>query len=391
MDSRNGNPRKDEKCDKRAYVNRLLDFSHIGTIGLDLDHTLAVYNDQAVNEAAYTETARGLAAAKGYPAEITDGTYDNSRIIRGICADASTGWMLKLDRDNRIVRASDGRGQLDTGFIRSVYPDGVVSPDGPGFDTLDSPFDLPVGALFPRVVLSVSRPDSIPADFSRVLHDVRETLDHTHTRGTLKSRILKAPHRFLHAGKAAADPLLRLRKAGFKTFLLTNSGYEYAVGVLDHLLPADSGASWRYLFDAVIVDAGKPDFFARTGGGDAVPCETGAPDDPAPIHSARSADWLERHLGTRGSSILYIGDNPSDDCAAAASYGWSTALVVPEIRHEHFSPDDVSPARSPAGAGWGSVFHENGRRTRFGRFLAETPDLYAASYAPIADLCVKRA
>jgi 5'-nucleotidase len=357
-------------------------------VGLDLDHTLAVYDDQAVNEAAFAETAIQLAATKGYPESVFGESYDNSGFIRGICADASTGLLLKLDRDNRIVRAANGRAPLDTGAIRSIYPDGMISPDPPRFDTLDSPFDLPVGKLFPRAVQYLLRGGSDPADFSRVLRDVRETLDHTHTRGTLKSRILESPRRFLTGNATAAKSLLRLKKAGVKTFLLTNSDYEYAVGVLDHLLPDGSGPSWRRLFDVVIVDAGKPDFFARTGeGGRKMPFDA---ETSARTHRTKNAVWLERFLGARGRAVLYIGDNPSDDCAAAALRGWSTALVVPEIQLERVSPAFVPPHGAPAGSVWGSVFHENGRLTRFGRFLVETPDLFAATCGLIVDYCVER-
>jgi hypothetical protein len=39
---------------------------------------------------------------------------------------------------------------------------------------------------------------------------------------------------------------------------------------------------------------------------------------------------------------------------------------------------------------WGSVFHENGEPTRFARFLAEVPDLYAPGLAEVLDHLIAR-
>ena len=178
--------------------------------------------------------------------------------------------------------------------------------------------------------------------------------------------------------------------AGKKIFLLTNSGYGYTRKILDHILPAGTDRWWRVLFDVVVVDAGKPGFFLSSPGETEFELVDSQPEDGLSVFRAGSAYSLEQHLCVAEKSVLYIGDNPSDDCAAGINHGWSVAMVVPEIGHEGASPAEESSVCTASSPRWGSVFRENGRLTRFGGFVEEIPDLYSAGVRRIIDFCLAR-
>ena len=60
--------------------------------------------------------------------------------------------------------------------------------------------------------------------------------------------------------------LLRMREAGRKVFLLTNSWYKYTNQVMRYLIPSETSAdgaelTWKDSFDLIIVGASKPSFF----------------------------------------------------------------------------------------------------------------------------------
>lgn len=70
------------------------------------------------------------------------------------------------------------------------------------------------------------------------------------------------PERFIIKDPELPVMLMNLQKAGKKTFLCTNSAFEYTNSVLTYLL----GKDYRNYFTYIIVDSHKPLFFTeRTG------------------------------------------------------------------------------------------------------------------------------
>src|SRR3970282_2404828 len=80
----------------------------------------------------------------------------------------------------------------------------------------------------------------------------------------LKADILAAPDRFVERDEEAALALLDQQRAGKKLLLITNSEWPYTRALMryafDPYLPR--GTTWRDLFELVIVQARKPDFFS---------------------------------------------------------------------------------------------------------------------------------
>jgi HAD superfamily 5'-nucleotidase-like hydrolase len=361
-------------AERHVYVNYTLDVTRVDAVGLDLDHTLAVYDDPVVNRLAFEETCRHLAGLRGYPARIGGLEYDHSVVARGLVADAGRGNLLKLDSEDRVCRALGKDGYLAREQIQETYGD-TPFPGDVSYQ-IHSPFDLVAGALFVamrREGLAAGTPE-----FHGVLADVVDMLDHTHRHGDLKRLIAADPGKYIRSHPEMKDMILRLREAGKRTFLLTNSGPDYTQDVLDYLFPrGNGGGGWWELFDAVVVDAEKPSFFHSRNeriweriGGMGRKC--------AGVWRAGSARALEDHFGAAGARVMYIGDNPAADGFPARARGWRTALVVPEI---DFDPVSVRPSGGDSPretGGWGSVFWDSERPTRFLRIMRSAVDVVAA-------------
>jgi len=101
------------------------------------------------------------------------------------------------------------------------------------------------------------------------------------------------------------------------------------------------GASWRELFELVIVSARKPDFFTHsmpafevvTQDGLLRPCPGGI-KKPG-VYVGGDATDIERYLGVAGEEILYVGDHIFVDVHISKSVmRWRTALVLRELEEE---------------------------------------------------------
>ncbi|MCK5620531.1 MAG: HAD-IG family 5'-nucleotidase [Candidatus Krumholzibacteria bacterium] len=364
-----------------VYVNRLLDLRQIEAVGLDLDHTLAVYDDQAVNELAFSETCRYLIDDRGYPRSIAQLNYTNSEISRGLVADLQFGALVKLDSRDRVRRAFWGSEALDAATIAARYGTRSIAVQGDRYADFDSPFDLPASQLFVKVVEVLSQVAPGRPDYRSVLVDIRQMLDRAHTRGELKRHILRNPSRFVERRASVVAMIEKLRDAGKKTFLITNSGFRYATDLVDHVFgPQLPAGSWRSLFDAVIVHADKPHFFSAAESPSAN-IEWIERTGACGVSTGGSAADLEQRLGAGGRSVLFIGDNPAADIVAAAVHGWRTAMVVPELAHHPFSADggETIGRAGDRCSLWGSVFWEDGTLTRFSRIIREYADVWGAA------------
>lgn len=311
-----------------VHALRTLDLSEIRAVGFDLDHTLAVYDDERVNAIACEETCEYLVDA-GYPRSLRDLAYDETSVCRGLSIDTARGCVVKLDGSGRARRASRGGAWVEC-------DDEAVQPEDELHGIL-SHFDLPTAFLFDTISTGQR------GDHAAVCRDVRTHLDRAHTRGDFKRRVLADLSTLVRPLSITAG-LRRLRDDGKRLFVVTNSEEEYTAEILDYLIRDESGRScWRDLFGAVAAGADKPRFF-----------EGGA------------AAGLEARLGASGSQVLYVGDHPLFDAAAASAFGWRTALVVPELA----SPEADATR-------WGSPLWESGRPSWFSTLITRYADAYA--------------
>src|SRR6202012_1533475 len=116
---------------------------------------------------------------------------------------------------------------------------------------------------------------------------------------------------FIDKDPDLAPTLHKLRSAGKKLFLLTNSRWSYTNKMMTYLL--DGGMSeyphWRNYFDVVIVTATKPAFFQERRplmervGENLVPAAF--PLERGKIYEGGNLHDLERALNAAGDEVLY--------------------------------------------------------------------------------------
>lgn len=334
------------------HANHTLDLSRIDAIGFDLDHTLALYDDHALNLLAAAETVPLLAQRIDHAVDHFVGMpTDHVPAVRTLALDLRHGAIVKMDASGRVRMARRRHRWMDEREIQGCFE----SPDAGtvAMSPVHSPFDIPVLWFFEYLA-------SVDGDAVRPLpelaRDIRRMLDVTHTRGLLKSRVVSELHRFVFPAGNVLDLLHAWSNAGRRLFVVTNSHRDYAERVLDAVI----GPAWRTLFDGIVVDANKPAFFEPGSGKDATSHRTR--DRVVVMEHARASD-VDAWLATSGERVLYVGDNLHTDIIAARAFGWRTALVVPEL------------GASDTDAPWGGLLAHDGSPTRFSRELLEHADL----------------
>ena len=321
-----------------------VDFAEIDAVGFDLDHTLALYDDQAVNVLAAEETI-GTLQLRGYspaslPLEIV------ATVARGLSMDLLHGNIVKIGADGRVRLARHGLDWLSDRDIDAHY----LTYD-PGDESVtwhvNSPFDTPTLWFFAALGPGI-RTAADAAYAARLLRDIRSSLDESHTRGELKRHIARDMGRFVSPAGMVANGLERWKRAGKRLFVVTNSDRAFATRVLDHVL----GDVWRGLFDVVVTDAHKPRFFGA-GSHDLASTQT----DGTGVLEGGSARDVEARLGVPATRILYAGDNARADIVPARRHGWKTVHVVAELASAH----DDSP--------WSGALSHAGAPTWFARTI----------------------
>jgi len=343
----------------RVRVNRPVDPSTIRAVGFDLDHTLAVYDDDRVNALAAAETLFTLVDDRHYPEALRHINYDGRSTARGLHLDLGRALVTKLDSTGRVLRARHAGAWLEQ--VDTVYAAETLA--WPSAHPIHSPFDLPTAFLYNEVA-RVLASEGAAIDGLRLCKDIRIELDRSHTVGHLKHRVMKDLGSFVAPLDGFAGRLMALRERGVRTFVLTNSEDVYAVAVLDHLFPEGGVPGWRELFDIVFVGAKKPDFFTGTDAGTPVTTDDRLAGD---IGRGGSAGVIETRLGAAPGEVLYVGDHAAYDILAAAAHGWCTAHVVPEM------------LAAADGSEWGPALEENGEPTWFGALARKSADAVVAS------------
>ncbi|HEX6790312.1 MAG TPA: 5'-nucleotidase domain-containing protein [Candidatus Krumholzibacteria bacterium] len=339
-----------------------LDLGAIDAVGFDLDHTLALYDDQAVNLLAAEETVSTL-RIRGYapstlPVEI------QATVARGLSMDLRHGNVIKLGADGRVRLARRGTSWLPEEEIRNDYR-GHDPADEASTWHVHSPFDAPTLWFFSTLGPSI-RTAADSAYAARLLRDIRGSLDESHTRGELKKHIARDLGRFVSPAGALVDHLERWKDTGKHLFVVTNSDRDFATRVLDHV----TGGAWRSIFDVVVMDAGKPRFFSD---GAAHPPLV-ARDGHACVLDYGNAAMVEAHFDLRPERILYAGDNARADVIPARHRGWRTAHVVAELS---------APA---AGTPWDHALIHGGDPTWFAKTVRDHADVVCARIDALLDL-----
>jgi 5'-nucleotidase len=327
---------------RQMFVNRNLRMDKIEVVGFDMDYTLAIYQLLHLEELAFDMTVERMVQERGWPDRIRQLRYDAEFVIRGLVIDKLTGNIFKMDRHNHVGRAYHGLVPVPREERYRVYRDERVGLSSPRFAWIDTLFSLPEAALFAQVIQMEETPEH-KVDYELLFTDVRESMDGIHADGTLKTRVKADLARFIVRDPELGPALHKLRSAGKRLFLLTNSHLDYTEAVMRHVLDGvlPEYPTWRNYFDAVITASGKPGFFAGTApfaeidpAGVVIPGEVRTFERGRTYAGGNRAD-LERILAAGGDRVLYVGDHIYGDILRSKkSSQWRTCLVIEELERE---------------------------------------------------------
>lgn len=326
--------------ERRIYCNRTLNLRSIQAVGYDMDYTLIHYHVEEWEERAFAHMKERL-VQEGWP--IAGLQFEPQMVTRGLIIDTELGNLVKANRFGFVKRAVHGTHALGYEEQRRIYSRTIVDLAEDRWAFLNTLFSISEACMYAQLVDLLDR-RLLPGTWGyRDLYEkVRRTLDEAHMEGRLKADILADPDRFVVLDPETPLALLDQRNAGKKLLLITNSDWEYTSQIMAYAFDRYlQGASWRALFDVVIVSAHKPEFFTARGPIFEVITEDGLLR-PAPlgIHEGAaflggSARHVEEHLGLSGDEILYVGDHVFGDVHVTKSVlRWRTALVLRELEQE---------------------------------------------------------
>jgi 5'-nucleotidase len=326
---------------RRVFSNRNLRMAGISWVGFDMDYTLAIYDQPAMDELSIRATVEKL-VKRGYPEFIASIPIDTSFAVRGLLIDKRFGHILKMDRYKHVAKGYHGFHELSKEELRALYHQKKIRPATPRYHWIDTLYALSEATLYAALIDALEKRGQA-IDYPRVFTDIRESIDEAHRDGTILNAVMADLPRFVHRDPNLASTLHKFRSAGKRLFLLTNSRWSYTDRMMGYLL-GDAMAeypAWRNYFDVVIVAATKPAFFQerrplleRHLEGDKV-SPASFPLERGRIYEGGNLHDLERALGVTGDEILYVGDHIYGDILRSKKESaWRTAMIIQELEVE---------------------------------------------------------
>jgi HAD superfamily 5'-nucleotidase-like hydrolase len=333
------------------FCNRTLNLRAIRAIGYDMDYTLIHYRVDEWERRAYEHLRRKFAEL-GWPVE--DLAFDPTLIVRGLVIDKERGNIVKANRFGYVKRAYHGTRRLDFEEQRREYARAVVDLAEDRWVFLNTLFALSEGCMYAQLVDRLDQ-RALPEvlGYADLYERTRQLIDEAHMEGVLKAEILADPDRFVEPDPEAPLALLDQARAGKRLLLITNSEWPYTRALMsyafDRFLP--KGTTWRDLFEIVIVQARKPEFFASRSPVFEIVNDDGLLRPALGLTSGGAyvggnAALVEHHLGVGGDQILYVGDHLFADVHVSKNVlRWRTALILREIEDDLAAEDAFDTER----------------------------------------------
>jgi len=348
-------------------------------VGFDFDFTLGRYNIPNIMKLIHEEMVRYLVDHHAYPEALLDTSFDENFCDKGLCIDKSKGLIIKLDPQLRVVKACFGRRFLNDSEIDSCYPEPLS--DEPEFDkrfhTVYGPWTVPIIAILADFIeISGFQMDTVEPhvfekfskDITKSCYTLYDALNYPKHHIEKKIPLLegqdwtKSPPNYFPSVLGESDKYFfksdrlrfieELRKAGKKTFVVTDSRFEFA----DVMLRWYFGDDYNRLFDIVLTHAAKSRTFSNdyrfeevgVEGPDGFyireeACEEVRFEELKQFHTygggnkAKLTEFLASlHEDTNPENlkILFVGDSLKSDVISLKKdkrYNWSYAWVQSEI------------------------------------------------------------
>jgi HAD superfamily 5'-nucleotidase-like hydrolase len=246
-----------------------------------------------------------------------------------------------MDRHKFVSKGYHGTRRLDREELNQLYHNKKVRPHSKRYHWIDTLFALCEVTSYASIVTALEQ-RHVPFDARKLFTDVRESIDQAHAEGAVYDTVRAAMDQYIELDPALPQTLHKLRSAGKRLFLLTNSPYHYTADVMSYLLDGQSAhyEKWEQYFDVIICSAKKPRWF-KEGTPLLVRREDGAPAEPATtlekgrIYEGGSIAEFEAHLQVEGGRVLYVGDHIYGDILRSKKdTTWRTAMIIQELDQE---------------------------------------------------------
>ena len=323
----------------RVFTNRNLRLAQIDWVGFDMDYTIAIYRQKAMDELSVLLSAERL-VRKGYPSVLNELDFDTGFPMRGLLVDKKLGNILKLDRHKVVTKGYHGQQELQSKEINELYGQNKLSTSDPRYHWIDTLFALCEVTSYAALVNALEKKGE-PFDPERLFADVRQAIDQAHADGAVYEAVTSRIKHYIDKDPLLSDCLHKLRSSGKRLFLLTNSPYHYTNDVMTYLLgdESDHYPDWKSYFDVVVCAAKKPLFFRegtpllqREG---TETHEAKLPLERGQVYEGGSLKTLEAALNIQGERVLYIGDHIYGDILRSKKdASWKTAFIVQELDRE---------------------------------------------------------
>uniref|UniRef100_F1SRK2 5'-nucleotidase domain containing 3 n=1 Tax=Sus scrofa TaxID=9823 RepID=F1SRK2_PIG len=315
------------------FSNNEMSLSDIEIYGFDYDYTLVFYSKH-LHTLIFNAARDLLINEHRYPVEIRKYEYDPDFAIRGLHYDVQRAVLMKIDAFHYIQLGTVYRGL-------SVVPDEEViemyegshvpleqmsdfygkSSHGNTMKQFMDIFSLPEMTLLSCVNEHFLK-NNIDYEPVHLYKDVKDSIRDVHIKGIMyeRSKQILVRSRCYQKFARIVNPFnVRLT---WLACCSRDKGMRYIVG-----------KDWRDLFDVVIVQAEKPNFFndkRRYLGPLSVICY----NTSVFLLQGNLYEFLKL-TGWRGSKVLYFGDHIYSDLAdLTLKHGWRTGAIIPELRSE---------------------------------------------------------
>mgnify|MGYP002780632234 CR=1 FL=1 len=335
--------------ERRLFCNRTLNMRTLRAIGFDMDYTLIHYRTEEWERRAYEHAQKRL-VERGWPVEHL--RFEPNLVSLGLIMDLELGNIVKGDRFGYVRKACHGTRMLSYEEQRQIYSRTIIDLGEPRWMFMHTLFALSEACMYAQTVELLDQ-GKLPEEaigYADLYRIVRSSIDATHMEGALKAEIAAEPDRFVEVDPELPLALLDLKRAGKVLLLITNSEWQYTQAMMTYALNPGlpEGMTWRDLFDVVIVQAGKPNFFSsRSPFFEIVDEERGwltphiGPLQKGHCYLGGNAAIVERDLKLSGEEILYVGDHIFADVHMSKNLlRWRTALVLRDLEEEIRVIDD---------------------------------------------------
>jgi 5'-nucleotidase len=321
----------------QVFCNRSLRLDQVRAVGFDMDYTLAIYR-QAEMDRLQTELTLARLVEHGYADELAGIQCPVDFAIRGLLVDIRRGNVLKMDRYRYVKRAYHGLRLLTRQQRRDLYEARRLRAAVDRYHWVDTLYSLADVSVYAGVIDHLEG-RGVEIDYRQLFADVRAAADEAHASGEINVHMQRDLPRYVERDPLLGPALHRMRSAGKRLFLLTNSRPAQTEPMMSYLLDGalPGYPSWRDYFDVIITAATKPGFFI----GRRPFVDDEEPDVPVTelrrgrIYRGGNMIDFEKMAGVSGPDVLYVGDHIYGDVLRAnIESGWRTVMIVQEIADE---------------------------------------------------------